>query len=168
MEQVKKLTIFLIFGLIIINLPSCDKLTTSEPEIYSNYFFINDTSDSLYVDFHYSHKSIADGKIYQGYKSYSLGLQDTISFYSNDTLPNFSCADTVWMHSPKMKFRLHDFGFAYTMFYNDKRKIVSKGDNEYAYYFMDDQAIDKIVSYYEDRNLLDYYETYTEEKETSE
>lgn len=166
MKQVKILTLFLTFGLII-NMSSCDKLTTSEPEIYSNYFFINDTSDSLYVDFHYSHKSIADGKIYQGYKSYSLGLQDTISFYFNDILPDFSCADTVWMHSPKMKLKLHDFGFAYTLFYSNKRKIVSKGDNEYTYYFMDDSTLKKVISYYEDRNLLDYYET-TVEKEASE
>ena len=164
MKQVKKSMHFLIFGLLI-KLSSCDKLTKSEPEIYSNYFFINDTSDSLYVDFHYSHKSIADGKVYQGYKSYSLGLEDTISFYSNDTLPNFSCADTVWMRSPKMKLKLHDYyGFSFSLFYSNKRKSVSRGDHEYTYYFMDDTTLKTMVSYYEEKKLLDYYETFPEEE----
>jgi uncharacterized membrane protein len=76
MKRKKTFALCLIIGLIY-SLSSCDEET--EPNMYISNFYINDTSDSLYVDFHYSYEDYK-GELQQGYRSYSLGSRDTMSF----------------------------------------------------------------------------------------
>ncbi|MEE0082797.1 MAG: hypothetical protein UE068_01120, partial [Paludibacteraceae bacterium] len=77
MKRKKTFALCLLIGLIS-SLVSCDEDLT-EPNLYPSYFYINDTSDSLYVDFHYSYEDYK-GELQQGYRSYSLGSRDTMSF----------------------------------------------------------------------------------------
>ena len=138
MKQAGKLNLCLLIGLIY-SLASCDEDLT-EPNIYASYFYINDTSDSLFVDFHYSYEDYK-GELQQGYMSYSLGLRDTMVFLFGEHPDDIDRADTLSMKNSKGEYVF--FHADWGTFWNEKYYGVKNGEYTNRYFFIDDSTLAK-------------------------
>lgn len=139
MKRKKTFALCLIIGLTLLcSLSSCDGET--EPNMYISNFYINDTSDSLFVDFHYSYKDYKY-ELQQGYRSYSLGSGDTMSFLFEEYPDDISRADTISIKNSTGKFLFYPVN--YGSFWNEKYKEISSGENISRYYFIDDSTLAK-------------------------
>jgi hypothetical protein len=138
MKRKKTFALCLLIGLIS-SLVSCDEDLT-EPNLYPSYFYINDTSDSLFVSFHYSYE---DYKKYlqQGYRSYSLGPRDTMSFLYGEHPDDIDRADTISMKNNKGEYLFYhaDWG----TFWSEKYYSVKNGEYTSRYFFIDDSTLAK-------------------------
>ena len=139
MKQVGKLNLCLLIGVILSSLFSCDEDTT-EPNLYVSNFYINDTSDSLYVDFHYSYNDYKD-ELQQGYRSYSLGLRDTMVFLFGEHPDDIDRADTLSMKNSKGEYVF--FHADWGTFWNQKYYGVENGEYTNRYFFIDDSTLAK-------------------------
>lgn len=137
MKRKKTFALCLIIGLIY-SLSSCDEET--EPNMYISNFYINDTSDSLYVDFHYSYEDYK-GELQQGYRSYSLGSRDTMSFLYGEHPDDIDRADTISMKNSKGEYVFYhaDWG----TFWSEKYYGVENGEYTSRYFFIDDSTLAK-------------------------
>ena len=139
MKQVGKLNLCLLIGLTLLcSLSSCDGET--EPNMYASYFYINDTSDSLFVNFHYSYEDYK-GELQQGYRSYSLGLRDTMVFLYGEHPDDIDRADTLSIKNSKGEYVF--FHADWGTFWNEKYYGVENGEYTNRYFFIDDSTLAK-------------------------
>ena len=137
MKQVGKLNLCLLIGLTLLcSFSSCDGET--EPNMYASYFYINDTSDSLFVNFHYSYKDHRY-ELQQGYRSYSLGYRDTISFLYGEYPDDMARADTISIKNSIGEYLFYPAN--YGSFWNEKYYEVYSGEYVNRYYFIDDSIL---------------------------
>ena len=140
MKQVGKLKLYLLIGLIGSSFCSCDDGETEIEPLCPSYFYINDTSDSLYVDFHYSYEDYK-GELQQGYRSYSLGLRDTMVFLFGEHPDDIDRADTLSMKNSKGEYVF--FHADWGTFWNEKYYGVENGEYTNRYFFIDDSTLAK-------------------------
>ena len=137
MKQVKVLMLCLLIGVTSSFLSSCDEDLT-EPNIYLSCFYINDTTDSLFVSFRYSYEDYKK-ELQQGSKSYSLGPKDTASFLYGEIPYDITCADTISMRNNSGEFLFYPYN--YGSFWSEKYYTVHNGEYISRYYFIDDSIL---------------------------
>ena len=140
MKQVGKLKLYLLIGLIGSSFCSCDDGETEIEPLCPSYFYINDTSDSLFVSFHYSYKENKE-EWRQGDTSYFLGIKDTLSFLYGEVPNSIYCADTISMKNSMGEYMF--FRANYGSFWNEKYYKIQRGNDENRYYFIDDSTLAK-------------------------
>lgn len=137
MKQRRTLIFCLIIGLTS-SFYSCDDGET-EP-LRPSYFYINDTSDSLLVSFRYSYKDNKE-EWHQGYKTYFLGVNDTMSFQYGEIPYSIYCADTISIKNSMKEYRFYHSNFG--AFWNEKYFITQEEHGENRYYFIDESTLAK-------------------------
>ena len=140
MKQVGKLKLYLLIGLIGSSFCSCDDGETEIEPLCPSYFYINDTSDSLFVSFHYSYKENKE-EWRQGDTSYFLGIKDTLSFLYGEVPNSIYCADTISMKNSMGEYMF--FRANYGSFWNEKYYGVENGEYTNRYFFIDDSTLAK-------------------------
>lgn len=148
MKLEKTSVLCLIIGLISISISSCDEQT--EPNIYVSNFYINDTSDSLFVDFNYSYNDYKN-ELQKGNRSYSLGVGDTVTMLYGENPDDITRADTLWMKNSKGSYLfLH---IEWNDLWNDKFNGKKNGEHTNRYFFIDDSTLAKCDSMIKRRSI---------------